>query len=249
MEMKKEVHLSAKELLEMVQMEPGAIGNYTIIPGPVERLQAIVERLENPVDNFAYMDYHMYTGFHQGTKITTINGGLYSPDSAIMGELVCAAGTGHIIRTGSCGALQEDISIGDLVIVTGSVRGEGTTPYYVPENFSTVSDVKVVSALIEAAEEIGIKCHVGTVWTTDALLKETKEQVEKMRSLKVKAVDMVSASLLTVAQLYEVRAGAILAVSDNLITGELGFMDPKYNETEAAMIDIALKAVKIMDST
>jgi purine-nucleoside phosphorylase len=85
------------------------------------------------------------------------------------------------------------------------------------------------------------------VWTTDALLKETKERVEKMRSLKVKAVDMVSASLLTVAQLYEVKAGAILAVSDNLITGELGFVDPKYYETEEAMIDIALKAVKIME--
>jgi len=65
--------------------------------------------------------------------------------------------------------------------------------------------------------------------------------------LKVKAVDMVSSSLLTVAQLYEVRAGAILAVSDNLITGEMGFMDPKYYEAETAMIEVALKAVKIMD--
>jgi len=96
---------------------------------------------------------------------------------------------------------------------------------------------------------VGISYHLGTVWTTDALLKETKDRVEKMRSLKVKAVDMVSASLLTVAQLYEVKAGAILAVSDNLITGELGFIDPKYYETEEAMIAIALKAVKIMEGT
>jgi uridine phosphorylase len=247
MEMKKEVHLSAKDMLEMVQLKPGTIGNYTIMPGPAERLQAIVEKLENPVENFTYLDYHMYTGLYRETKVSALNAGLYSPDSAIMGELVCAAGTRHVIRTGSCGALREDIAIGDLVIVTGTVRGEGTTPYYVPENFSTVSDVKVVSALIEAAETLGIKYHVGTVWTTDALLQETKERVEKMRRLKVKAVDMVSASLLTVAQLYEVRAGAILAVSDNLITGELGFVDPKYYETETAMIDIALKAVKIMD--
>ena len=121
MEMKKDVHLSAKELLEWVQMKPGTIGNYTIIPGPAERLQAIVEKLEDPVENFAYMDYHLHTGLYQGTKVSAINGGLYSPDGAIMGELVCAAGTGHIIRTGSCGALREDISVGDLVIVTGVV--------------------------------------------------------------------------------------------------------------------------------
>jgi len=247
MEMKKDVHLSAKELLEWVQMEPGTIGNYTIIPGPAERLQAIVEKLEDPVENFAYMDYHLHTGLYQGTKVSAINGGLYSPDGAIMGELVCAAGTGHIVRTGSCGALREDISVGDLVIVTGVVRGEGTTPYYVPDNFSTVSDVKVAGALIEAAKTLGVNYQVGSVWTTDALLQETKERVEKMRGLKVKAVDMVSASLLTIAQLYEVRAGAILAVSDNLITGEIGFMDPKYYEAETAMIEVALKAIKIMD--
>jgi uridine phosphorylase len=247
MEMQKDVHLSAKDMLEMVRMEPGMIGNYTIMPGPAERLQAIVKELENPAENFSYMDYHMHTGFYKGTKVTAFNGGLYSPDSATMGELACAAGTGHIIRTGSCGAIQENIAIGDIVIVTGVVRGEGTTPYYVPANFSTVSDIKVTNALMEAAEAVGISYHLGTVWTTDALLKETKERVEKMRSLKVKAVDMVSASLLTVAQLYEVKAGAILAVSDNLITGELGFVDPKYYETEEAMIDIALKAVKIME--
>jgi len=246
-EMKKEVHLSAQDLLEMVQMKPGAIGNYTIIPGPVERLHAIIKKLENPVKDFSFMEYLMYTGFYEGTKVTVINGGRYSADSAIIGELVCAAGTKHIIRTGSCGALRKDISIGDLVIVTGVVRGEGTTPYYVPENFSTVSDIKVTNVLIKAAEKVGIKYHLGTAWTTDALLQETKERVEKMRRLKVKVVDMVSASLLTVAQLYEVRAGAILAVSDNLITGEMGFIDPKYYETETAMIDITLEAVKLMD--
>jgi len=245
--MQKEVHLSAEDMLEMVRLEPGTIGRYTIMPGPAERLQAIVKELKNPAENFTYLDYHMHTGFYQGIKVTALNGGLYSPESAIMGEVVCAAGTGHVIRTGSCGALREDIAIGDIVIVTGAVRGEGTTPYYVPANFSTVSDIKVTNALIKAAEMAGITYHLGLVWTTDALLKETKEQVEKMRGLKVKAVDMVSASLLTVAQLYEVRAGAVLAVSDNLITGELGFIDPRYYETEAAMIDIALKAVTIME--
>ena len=247
MEMKKAVHLSAGELLEMVRLEPGRVGSYTIIPGPLERLQSVLEKLENSAHDFSYMEHTMYTGFYQGTKVTTVNGGLYSPQGAIVAEMVCAAGTRHILRTGSCGALREDISIGDLIIVTGAVRGEGTTPYYVPGNFSTVADVRVTSALMKAAETMGIKCHRGLVWTTDALLKETRDRVEEMRRLTVKAVDMVSSSLLTVAQLYEVAAGAILAVSDNLITGELGFMSPRYYETEAAMIDIALKAITILE--
>ncbi len=204
--MRKEVHLSAQEMLEMVQMKPGAIAATTIIPGPVDRLNAVLKKLERAVKDFSFMEYTMYTGFYQGTRVTAVNGGRYSPDSAIIGELVCAAGTAHIIRTGSCGALQEDIAIGDLVVVTGVVRGDGTTPYYVPENFSTVTDLRVTSALIEAAERLGVRWHRGVVWTTDALLRETRERVEAMRKLKVKAVDMVSASILTVAQLNEVAA-------------------------------------------
>lgn len=247
MGMKKAVHLSAGELLEMVGLEPGRIGSYTIMPGPLERLQAVVEKLDSPVQDFSYMEHTMYTGFFQGTKVTAVNGGMYSPQGAIVGEMVCAAGGKHILRTGSCGALSEDIAIGDLIIVTGAVRGEGTTPYYVPAKFSTVADVRVTGALMQAAEIMGVKCHLGLVWTTDALLKETRDRVEEMRRITVKAVDMVSSSVLTVAQLYEVAAGAILAVSDNLVTGELGFMSPRYYETEEAMIDIAFKAITILE--
>lgn len=247
MDMKKEVHVSARDLMAMVRMEPGRVGTYTIVPGPRERLQSIVEKLEHPAEDFSYLEHTMYTGFYKGTKVTAVNGGLYSPPGAVITEIVCAAGTGHIIRTGSCGALAEDIAIGDLIIVTGALRGEGTTPYYVPDNFSTVADVRVTAALMKAAEMLGVTCHLGLAWTTDALLRETRERVEAMRVLKVKAVDMVSSSILTVAQLYEVAAGSILTVSDNLITGELGFMSPRYYETEAKMIDIALEAVTILE--
>ncbi len=246
MDMKKEVHLNAQDLLDLVRMEPGSIGKYTLVPGPRERLQSIVEKLTDPVENFSYMEHTMYTGLYKGTKVTAVNGGLYSPQGAVIAEMVCAAGTGHVIRTGSCGALAEHIAIGDLIIVTGAVRGEGTTPYYVPDNFSTVSDVRVTAALMKAAEALGVTFHLGLTWTTDALLRETRERVREMRDLKIKAVDMVSSSLLTIAQLYEVAAGSILTVSDNLITGELGFMSPRYYETEEKMIDIALEAVAIL---
>ncbi len=52
MDMKKEVHVSAKDLMAMVRMEPGRVGTYTIVPGPRERLQSIVEKLEHPARTF-----------------------------------------------------------------------------------------------------------------------------------------------------------------------------------------------------
>lgn len=248
MEMQKDIHLTASELLHTVQLIPGTIGDYTIMPGPIDRLRAIVQKLDKPLKDFSFFEYEMHTGFFDDIKVTAINGGRYAPDTAINSEISVAAGTKNIIRTGSCGALDENINIGDLIIVTGAIRGEGTTSYYVPDNFSTVADFRLTSALIEAAEKTGIPYHIGTVWTTDALLRERKEQVNEMIKLNVKGVDMVSSCLLTIAQVNNVAAGSILAVSDNLITGEVGFTNPKFYDAETATSDIALQAIKILEA-
>ena len=91
-------------------------------------------------------------------------------------------------------------------------------------------------------------CIRDSIWTTDALLRETKEMIEEMCELRAIGVDMISSSLLTVAQLKGVKAGGILAVSDNLITGELGFQSPKYFRAETHAIRAAFEAISILES-
>jgi purine-nucleoside phosphorylase len=105
----------------------------------------------------------------------------------------------------------------------------------------------VTQALVAACEKLGATYHVGTVWSTDALLRESKELIDQMCELNVLGVDMVTSSLLTVSQLNGVKAGGVLAVSDNLITGELGFVSPKFYEAETITIDVALEAVRILE--
>jgi purine-nucleoside phosphorylase len=86
------------------------------------------------------------------------------------------------------------------------------------------------------------------VWSTDALLRETKELIEEMCELNTVGVDMVSSALFTVAQLKGLKAGGVLAVSDNLITGELGFVSPRFYEAETKTIDVAFEAIRILES-
>ena len=69
----------------------------------------------------------MHTGDLDGKRVTVGNGGRFAPDTAMTTEILCAAGAESLIRIGSCGSLQDDVKIGDLVIVTGAIRGEGTT--------------------------------------------------------------------------------------------------------------------------
>jgi len=247
MQMQKEVHLTGKDLTQMVQLRPQDVGKYAIVPGPRDRLDALLKKIENPVKNFSFMEYTMYTGTLEGIKVTAINGGRFSTDTSITTEVMCNAQIPNIIRIGTCGALDENIKVGDLIVVDKVIRGDGVTPYYVEKDFRTEADKKLADTLYEVAKGMGLAIHRGTCWTTDALLRETREVVEAKRKEGAIAVDMVSSTLITICQLYNIKAGSILSVSDNVITGEMGFMNPLYYMAESNLIKIALEAVKKLE--
>ncbi|MDD2679708.1 MAG: hypothetical protein PHO03_02755 [Candidatus Omnitrophica bacterium] len=247
MQMIKDVHLTGKDLTEMVQLRPQDVGKYAIVPGPKDRLEVLIKKIENPVRNFSFMEYTMYTGTYEGIKLTAINGGRFSTDTSITTEVMCNAKIEHIIRIGTAGSLDENIKIGDLFVVDEVIRGDGVTPYYVDKDFKTASDKKIADTLYETGKSMGLSIHRGKAWSTDALLRETREIVEARRKEGARTVDMVSSTILTIAQTYNIKAGAILAVSDNVVTGEMGFMNPLYYMAEANLIKIALEAVKKLE--
>ncbi|MDD5506131.1 MAG: hypothetical protein PHR73_05195 [Candidatus Omnitrophica bacterium] len=247
MQMIKDVHLTGKDLTEMVQLRPQDVGKYAIVPGPKDRLEFLVKKIENPVRNFSFMEYTMFTGTYQGIKISAINGGRFSTDTSITTEVMCNAKIANIIRIGTAGSLDENIKVGDLFVVDEVIRGDGVTPYYVDKNFKTVADKKIADTLYEVGKGLGLNIHRGKAWTTDALLRETREIVEAKRKEGAQAVDMVSSTLLTIAQTYNIKAGSILAVSDNVITGEMGFMNPLYYMAESNLVAIALETVKKLE--
>lgn len=242
--MRKEIHMTGKDLMGMVQLRPQDLGDYALVPGPKERLDAIIKKLENPVKNFSFMEYNMFTGNFNGTKVTAINGGRFAADTGITTEILCNAQAKVMIRLGSCGALREDIKVGDLVVVDSTFSGEGVTPYYVDKDFKTVSDKKLSDELAAIARKSGSNVHVGKCWSTDAILRETRENVGKATAQGAIAVDMVSSVFLTICQLYKIPAAVILAVSDNVITGEMGFLNTDYYMAEGAMINVAFNLIK-----
>ncbi|MFA5310787.1 MAG: hypothetical protein WC355_00490 [Candidatus Omnitrophota bacterium] len=247
MQMQKEVHLTGKDLTEMVQLRPQDVGKYAIVPGPRDRLDALLKKFDNPVKNFTFMEYSMYTGTVEGTRITAVNGGRFSTDTSITTEVMCNAQIQNIIRVGTAGSLDENIKVGDIFVVDEVIRGDGVTPYYVDKDFKTVADKKIADTLYEVGKGMGVNIHRGKAWTTDALLRETRGIVEAKRKEGALAVDMVSSVLLTIARVYNIKAGSILAVSDNVVTGEMGFMNPLYYMAEANILKIALETVKKLE--
>jgi uridine phosphorylase len=244
--MVKEPHFTPKKMLSMLGLQPDSLGPYALIPGPKERSQMLLGMLKDAAKNFSFLDYEMHTGTIDGKRVTVGNGGRFAPDTAMTTEILCAAGAESLIRVGSCGSLQDHVKIGDLVIVTGAIRGEGTTSYYVPKNFATVAHPDIVRALQRAAESLRVRYHLGRIFTTDALFQETPELIQELNEQNVSSIDMVTSSFLTIGQLRQKKAGAILAVSDECLHGKFAFRDPAFLAAEEKMIEVAQTALRYL---
>ena len=240
--MQREVHMDPKGLLASLQFREGDFGDVVLVSGQQHRAQMCLKHLENHVKNFTFLGYTFWTGTYNGRKVTVGNGGFYAPDSAFVTEMLCAGGINNFIRLGSCGALREDIGVGDYILTNDVIRGDGATRYYVDDEYKPKVSDDLSNKVEEVFNKVG-KVYRGGVWTTDAIFRETKDIVNSYIDKGAIAVDMVTSPFVTVANLYKKNVAAILAVSDNLITGQLGFTDFKFFEAEMKMTDLAFKVV------
>ena len=244
--MLKESHFTPQRMINMLGLKQDSLGPYALIPGPKERSSQILKSVSDAKKSFTFLDYEMHTGSLDGKRVTVGNGGRYAPDTAITTEILCGAGAESLIRIGSCGSVQEHVRIGDVVIVTGAVRGEGTSRYYVAENFSTLAHQDVINALHKAADDLQIRCHLGQIFTTDALFQETPEMISQLNQQNISSIDMVTSAFLTIAQVRGKKAGAILAVSDECLHGRFGFRDPAFFAAEEKTIEVARRALQYL---
>lgn len=242
--MTEDAHLTAEKCLKMSQLKANSFSKYCIMTGPRERAELALKNLENSVKVSSFMEYEMHNGTLGDKKVSLGNSGRFAPDTSITTEVACAAGAEQLIRVGTCGALQKDINVGDMIIVQAAMRGEGTSGYYVDEKFIPVCDFYLTRLLAEVAGDIDIRHHIGIIYTTDAILRETRELINKLEKMNVLGIDMVTSIFSTICHLNGKRGASILVVADNLITGELGFMDPKYHKAEEKAMQLALEVVR-----
>jgi len=142
-------------------------------------------------------------------------------------------GAETFLRVGSCGAIQEHVGIGDLVITTGAVRQEGTSDEYVRKDYPATAHDEAVTALVTAAERLGHEYHLGVTCSTDSFYAGqsragfdgfraagAEDRIEALREAGVLNFEMEASAILTLAGLYGLRAGAVCTVYANRVTGE-----------------------------
>jgi len=237
-----------------IGIKEGEISRFVLLPGDPDRVKKIAESWEEAHLVSEHREYLTYTGKYKGVKISVTSTGIGGPATAIAIEELLAVGADTLIRVGSTGAIQDYINIGDLIISIAAVRFEGTSKQYAPPEYPAVASYEVVLALIEAAERLGKRYHVGITASTDSfyvgqgrpgyrgyLPSWNRNLLEDLKLMNVINFEMESATLFTLANIYNVRAGSICAVYAQRIKNEF-----VAHAGEKDAIEVANEAVRIL---
>ncbi len=163
-----------------------------------------------------------------------------APYATLVLEALISWGAKEILYFGSCGAISPDVRVGDLIIPTGSVVDEGTSPHYAGPIDLSRPDNGLVDRIREGLRRGGRSFHEGLVWTTDAVYRETRDQVRRHQDRGVLGVEMEISAMFTVGAFRGVRVGGLLVVSDELsgLTWKPGFKDDRYAQSREAAVGV-----------
>jgi AMP nucleosidase len=185
---------------------------------------------------------------------TMIDFGIGSPQAALV--INCLAyldNVKSVIMLGMCGGIDDILEVGDFVIPSAAIRGEGTSRHYLPLEFPAIPASSVNLYCIGAVRKMGLAPRCGIVYTTDRRLWEFDEDfVDYLREQRILGIEMELATLFSVAYRYEVPVGAIMLVSDMPLQkrGVKGkkLHDEIYAKYMEIHLDLGLDAVYNMNS-
>ena len=241
-----------------IQVAPGEVGRYVILPGDPKRCALIAKYFDNPVQIADNREYVTITGTLDGKKVSVTSTGIGGPSAAIAIEELVRCGADTFIRVGTCGGMQEDVLSGDIVIASGAIRMDGTGREYAPIEYPAVSDFEVTSALGQAAEELNIRFHIGVTQSKDSFYgQHSPETMPVSYELENKwnawlrmgclASEMESATLFIVGSFHRVRVGSVCMVMANQERARKNLPNPIVHDTDAA-IRTAIQAIRILIS-
>ncbi len=239
-----------------IQVAPGEVGKYVILPGDPKRCKKIAEYLDDPVLIADNREYTTYTGKLDGVKVSVTSTGIGGPSAAIAMEELKRCGADTFLRVGTCGGMDLDVCGGDLVIATGAIRAEGTSKEYAPIEYPAIADFDVVTAMKMAADKLGYRSHLGVVQCKDSFYGQHEPEVkpvgyellnkwEAWLRCGCKASEMESAAIYIVASCLGVRAGTVLLTIANQERAKKGLPNEQAHDTSKA-IQTAVEAIRIL---
>ena len=182
-----------------------------VVVGDPARVDVVAKFLDEPEKIMENREYRTVTGTYKGRKILAMSTGIGAPSAAIGIEELHNIGVKTVIRVGSCGALQPEIGLGDLIVGEGIVRDDGLTKKYAPEIYPAVPSF----SLLALAKKYAPRAHFGIIRSHDGFYMDDNEEVEAFWAKKgVLGCDMESGALAVVGRL---RGMETLSILNNVV--------------------------------
>lgn len=240
-----------------IGLGPGDLAEYILLPGDPDRTARIATRLDSIELEHRHREFASVTGTYRGQRVSIVSTGIGTDNvEIVVAEVLAITERPAFIRVGSCGALQPEIELGDLVISTGAVRLETTTSWYVHEGYPAVAHHEAVLALVEAAGRLGHRAHLGITATAPGFFGPQGRPIpqlpirfpdlaEEMARQRVLNFEMEASAVLTLAALGGSRAGVVCAVYAQRSRGV--FIEGQaMDRAEAACVETGLEGLRIL---
>jgi purine-nucleoside phosphorylase len=208
------IHLNAK---------PGQIAETVLLPGDPLRAKFIADNfLEDVEQHNDVRGMYGFTGKYQGKRVSIQGTGMGVPSISIyVHELINEFGAKNLVRIGSCGALQPDLQLMDVVLAQSACTDSHINRLrFQGMDYAPTADFDLLLRAYQAAQARGITAKVGSILTSDTFYSDDPDDWQIWARFGVLAVEMEAAALYTLAAKFKVRALAICTVSDSIVHHE-----------------------------
>ena len=147
--------------------------------------------------------------------VTIIEFGVGSAMAALIGELLAVVEPKAVLFLGLAGGVHPSLDVGDFVLPIASIRGEGVTQHFLPEQVPALPTFKVQKFVSQILVEHGLDYRTGTIHSTDYRFWEFDDRFKlNLLEQRVLAVEMETAALFVACFVSKVNIGALLLISD-----------------------------------
>lgn len=228
-----------------IEANVGEIAESVLLPGDPLRAKYIAETfLEGAVCYNNVRGMLGYTGTYKGNRVSIQGTGMGMPSASIyIHELINDYGAKKLVRIGTCGAIQHEVKIRDVIIAQAAATDSAIIRNQFPGfDFPQIGNFDLIKKAYEIGTDKGLSLRVGNVLSSDVFYTENKEAVNKLGQHGVLAVEMETAALYYLACKFGVKGLSLITVSDHILTGEQTTAQERQT-TFNDMIEVALETV------
>lgn len=219
------------------------IAESILLPGDPLRAKFIAETFLEDYQCFNEVRGMLgYTGTYKGKKLSVMGTGMGPASMGIYSwELINVFGVKNLIRIGTCGAMQENIELYDVILGMGAATDSNYGHQFnLPGQYPLTASFDLLEKAKKIADDKGQKVHIGNILSSEIFYNADPNANKKWQDVGILGVEMESVALYWNAIQARVNALCILTVSDHIITGAK--TSPEERQTAfTKMMEIALE--------